>query len=80
MAKRVFENIWVVSVVVLMAQAAAVNCDQVRRYLATGRSAEDVADTMVVSLDEVKKCQQAGEQKAAEPAGAKPEEKPAPKQ
>jgi hypothetical protein len=40
--------------------AQGVNCDQVRRYLQTGRSAEDVSETMVISLDEVKKCQQAG--------------------
>jgi hypothetical protein len=48
--------------------AQGVNCDQVRRYLQTGRSAEDVADTMVISLDEVKKCQQGGggEQKGAQ--------------
>jgi hypothetical protein len=45
----------------LMPRAAeAVNCDQVRRYLQTGRSAEDIADTMVIGLDEVKKCQQGG--------------------
>jgi hypothetical protein len=47
--------------------ASAVNCDQVRRYLSTGRSVEDIADTMVVSVDDVKKCQQGGpgEQKPA---------------
>jgi hypothetical protein len=50
----------------LMPRAAqGVNCDQVRRYLQTGRSAEDVADTMMVPLGDVKKCQQgsSGEQK-----------------
>ena len=61
--------------------ASAVNCDQVRRYLSTGRSVDDVAETMIISVDEVKKCQQsdAGDKKA----GAKPDEKsekPAPKQ
>ncbi|HUI25996.1 MAG TPA: hypothetical protein VL403_07900 [Candidatus Kryptonia bacterium] len=57
--------------------ASAVNCDQVRRYLSTGRSVEDVAETMIVSVDDVKKCQQgdAGDKKA----GAKPDDKPAPK-
>jgi hypothetical protein len=61
---------------VLMPQsAAAVNCDQVRRYLSTGRSVEDIADTMVVSLDEVKKCEQAGKDNPAPAAtpGKKPE-------
>jgi hypothetical protein len=45
--------------------AEGVNCDQVRRYLQTGRSAEDIADTMVISVEDVKKCQQSasGQQK-----------------
>jgi len=37
--------------------AAGVNCDQVNKYLKTGRTPQDVADTMVISIDEVKKCQ-----------------------
>ncbi len=48
--------------------AAAVNCEQVRRYLNTGRSVEDVADTMVVSVDDVKKCQQGGDKGEQKPA------------
>ena len=61
----------VLTTVVAPHQAAAVNCDQVRRYLQTGRSVEDVAESMVVSLDDVKKCQSgAGEQKG--------DQKPAP--
>ena len=36
---------------------AAVNCKQVNKYLATGRSAKDVAETMVIDESEVKKCQ-----------------------
>jgi len=50
----------------LMPRAAeGVNCDQVRRYLQTGRSVEDIADTMVVSVEDIKKCQQSttGQQK-----------------
>lgn len=53
---------------------AGVNCDQVRRYLSTGRTVDDVAETMIISVDDVKKCQQAGgDQKAAATpaAGAK---------
>jgi len=53
--------------------AAAVNCEQVKRYLATGRSVEDIADTMVVSVEEVQKCQQ-GEKDNPAPA-ATPGEK-----
>jgi hypothetical protein len=37
---------------------AAVNCKQVKKYLDTGRSVKDVAETMVVSEDDVKKCQE----------------------
>jgi len=49
--------------------ASAVNCDQVRRYLSTGRSIEDVAETMIISVDEVKKCQQSGSDDKAAPKG-----------
>lgn len=45
--------------------ASAVNCKQVNKYLDTGRSVSDVAETMVISEDDVKKCQ---EEKAAAPA------------
>ncbi len=47
------------------AASADVNCEQVRRYLKTGRSAEDVAETMVVDLKDVKKCEAQGGQEAA---------------
>jgi hypothetical protein len=58
--------------VLLPRVAAGVNCDQVRRYLQTGRSAQDVADTMIISVDEVKKCQQSA------PAQQKGQQSPAP--
>src|SRR5262249_1428770 len=45
--------------------SAKINCDQVRRYLKTGRSAEDVAETMVIDIKDVRKCQETGD---AEPA------------
>ena len=48
--------------------AAGVNCDQVKKYLKTGRTPQDVADTMVIPVDDVKKCQ--GEAGAAAPAAA----------
>ena len=38
--------------------ASAVNCKQVNKYLDTGRSVSDVAETMVISEDDVKKCQE----------------------
>jgi len=38
--------------------ALAVNCDQVRRYLAAGRSVQDVADSMIIDVKDVQKCQQ----------------------
>jgi hypothetical protein len=43
---------------------SAVNCEQVKKYLKTGRTPQDVADTMVVSVDEVKKCQNEPDAKA----------------
>ena len=50
--------------------AGAVNCKQVNKYLQTGRSVKDVAETMVIGEDEVKKCQEeAGD---AAKGGAKP--------
>jgi hypothetical protein len=49
--------------------AGAVNCKQVNKYLDTGRSVSDIAETMVISEDDVKKCQA---EKAAAPAGTPP--------
>ena len=42
------------------ATAAAVNCNQVNQYLGTGRSVQDIAETMIIPEEEVKKCQQQG--------------------
>lgn len=47
--------------------ASAVNCAQVNKYLQTGRSVQDVAETMVISEDDVKKCQ--AEAQSAQPSG-----------
>ena len=45
-----------------MSRAEGVNCKQVNKYLQTGRSVKDVAETMVIGEDDVKKCQeQAGD-------------------
>ncbi|HLK10370.1 MAG TPA: hypothetical protein VKW76_03235 [Candidatus Binatia bacterium] len=38
--------------------AGGVNCKQVLKYLQTGRSVSDVAETMVISEEDVKKCQE----------------------
>src|SRR5712692_6304558 len=38
--------------------AGAVNCKQVNKYLGTGRSVSDVAQTMVIDEADVKKCQE----------------------
>jgi len=45
--------------VAVTAASAEVNCKQVSKYLQTGRTPQDVADTMVIPIDDVKKCQQA---------------------
>ncbi|MGH7899070.1 MAG: hypothetical protein ACREQQ_14035 [Candidatus Binatia bacterium] len=47
---------------------AEVNCKQVMKNLQTGRTPQDVADTMVISADDVKKCQEA--EKSAAPGAA----------
>jgi len=49
-----------------LSRAGEVNCKQVNKYLQTGRTVKDVAETMVVSESDVKKCQ---DQAAAEGKG-----------
>ena len=51
---------------------AGVNCNQVKKYLGTGRTPQDIAETMVISIDDVKKCQEGGDAAAAggQPAAA----------
>jgi len=49
----------------LPATGFAINCEQARKYASTGRSAEDIADTMIADVGEVKKC-------LAEKGGAAP--------
>lgn len=48
-------------IAVAMPAAAEVNCQQVRLYAKTGRSVEDIAETMVVPVEEVQKCLQTGQ-------------------
>ena len=50
---------------------AEVNCDQVKRYAQTGRTAEQIAETMVADEDEVKKCLE-GMEKAPPLSGSAP--------
>lgn len=57
---------------VLQASGAfAINCDQVKKAAAAGRSEDDIAETMIVDPAEVKKCL-AGD--AKEPDKDKPKE------
>ena len=53
---------------------AAVNCKQVNKYLQTGRSVKDVAETMVVEESEVKKCQEEAAAAGGSGGTAKPAE------
>ena len=57
---------------------AEVNCKQVNKYLQTGRSVKDVAETMVVDEADVKKCQEAaaaaGDAKGGGKAGGEAKE------
>jgi hypothetical protein len=54
------------------ATASAVNCEQVRRYLQTGRSAQEIAESMVIDINEVKKCQEQAVPKEAAPTPPTP--------
>ena len=66
-----------------IASAADVNCKVVMKNLESGRTEQDVAETMVISVDDIKKCKEqaknsaapanapvTGEKPAAAPAGA----------
>ena len=72
---------WIPLVVVTVATLGAmpgtvrgeINCNQVRRYAETGRSAEDISETMIVPLDEVKKCLESKGQDSAPTPEAKAE-------
>ncbi len=59
--------------VLATAAAAEVNCKQVNKYLQTGRSVKDVAETMVIAESEVEKCKAEGGGEA-KPGEAKPGE------
>ncbi|HZR83098.1 MAG TPA: hypothetical protein VFD92_18530 [Candidatus Binatia bacterium] len=53
-----------------VAPAHAINCEQARKYAATGRTAQDIADTMVADVDKVKKCLAAGGSAGGSAAGS----------
>lgn len=65
------------------AGSAQVNCNVVNKNLESGRTEQEIAETMVISVDDVKKCKEqkknsaapanapvTGEKPAAAPAGA----------
>ena len=64
--KAMVLGVMVGATLLLGAQSASaqVNCQQVLRNLKTGRSAEEVAETMVIDVKDVKKCQEAAEKAA----------------
>jgi hypothetical protein len=68
--KRILPTVCAAALLACASQASAINCEQVKRYLTTGRTVEQIAETMIVSVDEVKKCAEAVEKEKA----AKPEE------
>ncbi|HVM98199.1 MAG TPA: hypothetical protein VMT89_17520 [Candidatus Acidoferrales bacterium] len=55
--------------------AHAINCEQVRRYVQTGRTPEDIAESMIVDVSEVKKCLDAGGKAEAPTPAPKDSEK-----
>lgn len=60
-------------VLFMPAPAAAVNCKFVLKNLSTGRTVEQVAETMMIDVDDVKECQ--AEEEAKKAADAKAGEK-----
>lgn len=52
--------------------AAEIQCKRILKYLSTGRSVSDVAETMVISEDDVQRCKDEAE---AEGAGGDEAEK-----
>ena len=52
-------GVLVVATAVSGLAADQVNCKQVNKYLQTGRSVKDVAETMVISESDVEKCKAA---------------------
>lgn len=67
--KTVFFGAAVVASSVLPA-LAEVNCEQVRRYAKTGRTEQDIAETMVIDVETVKKCLQGGDAGTTAPTPA----------
>ena len=57
--------------------AGAVNCKQVNKYLQTGRSVKDVAETMVIDESDVKKCQEQAASEGTAGGAKEGEKKPA---
>jgi hypothetical protein len=72
--KRILVAAFGCAIVGFATQASAVNCEQVKRYLSTGRSVEEIAETMIVSVDEVKKCAPDAAAEKKDGGAAKPAE------
>jgi hypothetical protein len=53
------------------AVSGEVNCEQVRLYVSTGRTIEEVADTMIIDIEEAKKCLEGQAKPAGTPAAPK---------
>jgi len=50
--------------------SAQVNCGIVNKDLKMGRTAQDIAERMMISVDDVKKCEAEGKKDSAAPVGA----------
>jgi hypothetical protein len=50
--------------------SAQVNCGIVNKDLKMGRTAQDIAERMMISVDDVKKCEAEGKKDSAAPAAA----------
>jgi hypothetical protein len=56
--------------------SAQVNCGIVNKDLKMGRTADDIAERMMISTDDVKKCAEQAKKDAPPPAAAPAGEKP----
>ena len=52
-----------------MSVAGEIQCKRILKYISTGRTATEVAETMVISEDDVIACQEEAAEEAAEAAG-----------
>lgn len=54
--QRLGSGLVIAAVLLAASTASAINCDQARKAAATGRTVDEIAETMIADPAEVKKC------------------------